>query len=81
MIIGLEKGTPHCKLSIVKALVDAGNVRATASAFQGALELGIPDLDGRCAVVLRLKPADFCKSMTTHADHGIWQDASTTRKH
>lgn len=70
----MEKGTPHCKLSIVKALVDAGNVRATASAFQGALELGIPDLDGMCAVVLRLKPADFCKSMTTHADHRIWQD-------
>ena len=27
-----------------------------------------------CAVVLALTPADFYKSMTTHADHRIWQD-------
>jgi len=26
------------------------------------------------AVVLALKPGDFYKSMTTHADHTIWQD-------
>ena len=26
------------------------------------------------AVVLALKPADFYKSMTTYADHTIWQD-------
>jgi motility quorum-sensing regulator/GCU-specific mRNA interferase toxin len=25
-------------------------------------------------VVLALTPADFYKSMTTHADHTIWQD-------
>jgi motility quorum-sensing regulator/GCU-specific mRNA interferase toxin len=25
-------------------------------------------------VVLALKPADFYKSMTTYADHTIWQD-------
>jgi len=27
------------------------------------------------ALVLALKPADFYKSMTTYADHTIWQDA------
>jgi len=27
-----------------------------------------------CAVVLVLTPADFYKSMTTHADHTVWQD-------
>jgi motility quorum-sensing regulator/GCU-specific mRNA interferase toxin len=48
----MEKGTPHCKLSVVKALVEAGKVRATVSAYQGALELGIEDLAGMCAVVL-----------------------------
>jgi motility quorum-sensing regulator/GCU-specific mRNA interferase toxin len=70
----MEKGTPHCKLSKVKSLVETGNVRATGSAFSGARELGIDDLAGMCAVVLSLTPANFYKSMTTHADHRIWQD-------
>jgi len=26
------------------------------------------------AVVMELTPADFYKSMTTHADHTVWQD-------
>jgi motility quorum-sensing regulator/GCU-specific mRNA interferase toxin len=26
------------------------------------------------AVVLDLKPSDFYKSMTTYADHTVWQD-------
>lgn len=25
-------------------------------------------------VVMALTPADFYKSMTTHADHSVWQD-------
>ena len=32
------------------------------------------DLSDMLAVVLALKPADFYKSMTTHADHTVWQD-------
>ncbi len=70
----MEKGTPHCKLPVVKALIEAGNVSATASAFIGARELGINDLAGMCAVVMSLTPNDFYKSMTTHGDHRIWQD-------
>ena len=70
----MEKGTPHCKLPVIKALIEAGQVRATASAFNGARELGINDLAGMCAVVLALTPTDFYKSMTTHADHRVWQD-------
>jgi motility quorum-sensing regulator/GCU-specific mRNA interferase toxin len=70
----MEKSTPHCKLAVVKDLVAAGQVRATASAFNGARELGIDDLDGMCAVVLALTSNDFCKSMTTYSDHRIWQD-------
>ncbi len=53
-------------------------MRATASAFSGARELGINDLSGMCAVVLSLTSADFYKSMTTHADHRIWQDVYRT---
>ncbi|RYF77432.1 MAG: type II toxin-antitoxin system MqsR family toxin [Comamonadaceae bacterium] len=70
----MEKGAPHCKLPVVKALIEAGHVRATASAFSGARELGIHDLAGMCAVVCALTSADFYKSMTTHADHRVWQD-------
>ena len=70
----MEKSTPHCKLLTVKTLIEEGQVRATASAFNGARELGINDLAGMCAVVLALTPADFFKSMTTHGDHRIWQD-------
>ena len=70
----MEKGTPHCKLPDVKFFIEAGQVRATASAFNGARELGINDLAGMCAVVLALTPTDFYKSMTTHADHRVWQD-------
>ncbi|MBK8119861.1 MAG: type II toxin-antitoxin system MqsR family toxin [Sulfuritalea sp.] len=75
----MEKGTPHCKLSVVRGLIEAGKVRATASAFDGARELGINDLAGMCAVVMSLTSADFYKSMTTHADHRIWQDVYHTR--
>jgi motility quorum-sensing regulator / GCU-specific mRNA interferase toxin len=78
----MEKNSPHCKLSVVHALVGRGDVRATASAFGGARELGIFDLSGMCDVVLSLTSAHFYKSMTTHADHRIWQDvyhAKTTR--
>ncbi|MDR2208149.1 MAG: type II toxin-antitoxin system MqsR family toxin [Azoarcus sp.] len=75
----MEKGTPHCKLPVVKTLIEAGQVRATASAYNGARELGINDLAGMCAAVLALTPTDFCKSMTTHADHRVWQDVYHAR--
>ncbi len=32
------------------------------------------DFSGIVEVVLALTPADFYKSMTTHADHRVWQD-------
>lgn len=69
----MEKNTPHCKLSVVKALITEGKVRTTKTAREGATALGF-DFDGMLAVVLELTPADFYKSMTTHADHKVWQD-------
>ncbi|MFM8332264.1 MAG: type II toxin-antitoxin system MqsR family toxin [Candidatus Methylumidiphilus sp.] len=69
----MEKSTPHCKLSKVKSLAQAGEVRATVSALAGAAALGL-DFDGIVAAVMALTPADFYKSMTTHADHRVWQD-------
>ena len=75
----MEKRTPHCSLSVVKALVEAGNVRATASAYEGARDIGINNLEGMCGVIMTLTPANFYKSMTTHADHRIWQDVYHTK--
>ena len=69
----MEKRTPHCRLSIVKTLVEQRRVRTTHTARVGAAALGI-DFDGMLAVVSGLGPKDFHKSMTTHADHTIWQD-------
>jgi motility quorum-sensing regulator/GCU-specific mRNA interferase toxin len=69
----VEKSSPHCKLAVVKAMVDAGRVRTTRGAREGAVALGL-DFDGMLAVVRALTPADFYKSMTAHADHRVWQD-------
>ena len=69
----MEKPSPHCKLSMVKAFVEAGKVRATHSARLGATALGM-EVSDMLAVVMTLTPADIYKSMTTHADHTVWQD-------
>ncbi len=69
----MEKPTPHCRLPIVKAMIEAGKVRSTISALAGGAALGF-DFAGIVEVVLALAPADFYKSMTTHADHRVWQD-------
>jgi motility quorum-sensing regulator/GCU-specific mRNA interferase toxin len=69
----MEKGTPHCKLQAVKSLVSAGQVRTTLSALSGAAALGL-DFQAMVGVILALTPQDFYKSMTTHADHRVWQD-------
>ena len=69
----MEKRTPHCKLTTVKALVEAGKVRTTHAARAGANELGLT-LSDMLETVKALTPGDFYKSMTTHADHTVWQD-------
>jgi motility quorum-sensing regulator/GCU-specific mRNA interferase toxin len=69
----MEKQTPHCKLSVIKAMIADGKVRTTKSAREGAAALGF-DFDGMLAVIQGLTAADFYKSMTTHADHKVWQD-------
>ena len=57
----------------MKALVADGKVRDTFSALAGgaALGLGFEQIVG---VVAALTARDFYKSMTTHADHRVWQD-------
>lgn len=69
----MEKFVPHYELSVVKNLINAGNVRITESAQIGgaALEFDTGQIIG---VVMTLTQTDFYKSMTTHADYRIWQD-------
>lgn len=74
----MEKRVPHCGLARVRFLIDQGRVRTTQSAREGASELGL-DISDMLAVVKALAPADFHKSMTTYADHSIWQDVYRPR--
>lgn len=69
----MQKSTPHCRLPAVKALIQAGKVRATVSALVSGAALGF-DFQGIIGVVVALTTADFYKSMTTHAVHRVWQD-------
>jgi motility quorum-sensing regulator/GCU-specific mRNA interferase toxin len=54
-------------------VIRQGKVRCTFSALSGGAALGF-DFDAIVAVILSLAPTDFYKSMTTHADHAVWQD-------
>ena len=76
----MEKSIPHCKLALVKTLAEAGKVRVTHAARLGATALGL-DLSDMLAVVMALTPTDFYKSMTTHADHTVWQDVYRPSTH
>jgi len=70
----MEKRSPHYPLEALKALVRRNGLDAyTAIAKNNARLMG---LDGAAAlaVVLGLQRGHFYKSMTTHADHRVWQD-------
>ena len=69
----MEKRTPHCKLQVIKALIQAGKVSATVSALEGGAVLGL-DFKGMLDILQALTVRDFYKSMTTNADHKLWQD-------
>lgn len=69
----MEKNTPHYKLPAIKSLVAEGKVKATYSALTGAAVLGL-DFQEMIEVVAALTISNFHKSMTTHADHRVWQD-------
>ena len=75
----MEKKKPHYPLSEVQRVVEARGVNAfTATALTGAAALGL-SCEQAVVVVLGLKQKDLYKSMTTHADHTIWQDVYHAR--
>ncbi|MDO8288681.1 MAG: type II toxin-antitoxin system MqsR family toxin [Parvibaculum sp.] len=69
----MEKRKPQYSLVTIRAMVEAGQVRTTGAARSGAAALGF-DFKGMLGVVSALTMQDFYKSMTTMADHTIWQD-------
>ena len=70
----MEKGTPSYPLSDIQAQMQSvSDMNLTLSARTGIREAGMGQADA-LAVVQSLVRKDFHKSMTTHADHRVWQD-------
>ena len=70
----MEKSTPSYPLAEIQAQMQSvPDMNLTLVARTGIREAGMAQLDA-LAVVQALTRKDFYKSMTTHADHTIWQD-------
>ncbi|SDH47411.1 type II toxin-antitoxin system MqsR family toxin [Roseospirillum parvum] len=70
----MEKRKPTYDLAAIQAAIgSADSLAITGSAYADALALGF----GRAAIVDVIRGITrpmFRKSMTTHADHRLWQD-------
>lgn len=70
----MEKLVPHYSLAEIQAqMTSAQAMNLTVSAHGGIRAVGMAQADA-LAVVQSLTRNDFYKSMTTHADHRVWQD-------
>ncbi len=70
----MEKRTPHYNLARIQTLVARLGVAAfTKTALDGGRQMGLTTAE-MLAVVASLSQRDFYKSMTTYADHRVWQD-------
>ncbi len=70
----MKKHTPNYPLAeIVAQMVTIPAMNLTLSAKTGIRAVGMAQADA-LAVVQGLTRKDFYKSMTTHADHRVWQD-------
>lgn len=70
----MEKQRPHYDLPTIQADVARLGVSAfTKSAMDGGRALGLNTTD-MLQVVSELRRSDFFKSMTTYANHAVWQD-------
>lgn len=70
----MEKHTPHYPLTEIQVqMTTAQEMNLTVSAMAGIRAVGMSQADA-LAVVQRLTHKNFYKSMTTHADHRVWQD-------
>ncbi|MGA8616881.1 MAG: type II toxin-antitoxin system MqsR family toxin [Xanthobacteraceae bacterium] len=70
----MEKLKPHYPLGNIKAAFSSPlTLNRTFASRQGADDLGMTD-DEVVAVIQALASTDFEKSMTSYADHRVWQD-------
>jgi len=70
----VEKRTPHYDLARIQANVARlGAVAFTKTALDGGRMMGLTTVE-MLAVVALLTRRAFQKSMTTYADHRVWQD-------
>jgi motility quorum-sensing regulator / GCU-specific mRNA interferase toxin len=71
---GMEKLKPHYVLADIKAAFsDVTRLNRSFVSKQGADELRMDD-EAVVAVIQGLSQRDFDKSMTSMADHRVWQD-------
>ena len=70
----MEKRKPHYLLANFKtAFANPSILNRSFDSKQGADEIGMDD-DAVVAIIQGLTSADFEKSMTSMADHRVWQD-------
>ena len=70
----MEKQTPHYPLLAIQAQMrSVPDMNLTVSARSGIRAAGLSQMDA-LVLVQSLKRTDFYKSMTTLADHKVWQD-------
>lgn len=70
----MDKLQPHYSLPALQEQIQRLGAQAfTLTAIQGGAAMGLTVTD-MLLVVQNLSRADFYKSMTTHADHRLWQD-------
>lgn len=70
----MEKKLPHYSLDSIKAtLSDVASLRMTRTSQNNAFQLGLT-LGGVVALIQGMTREQFYKSMTSAADHRIWQD-------
>ena len=70
----MEKHKPHYLLKAIQAQMTTPEAMSlTLSALAGIRAAGMAQADA-LAVVQGLTAVDFYKSMTTSADHRVWQD-------
>ena len=70
----MDKGKPTYDLEAFKsAASDKKQICFTTSAIKGAFALGM-DIAHMVAVIQTMKRENFYKSMTSYAEHTVWQD-------
>lgn len=69
----MEKRKPTYDLDSVKSAVQAGMVKLTYTCRQSIYALGGCDQD-ILDTIISLERTQFYKSMTSYADHRVWQD-------